>query len=306
MSFGYFCREEGPAEYLHVSLDQGQCFYSIRLKPKTATDTELHINNILVEPDGAATIVHVTGSEHIKSLVRYFFLSCIHLLFLRDFSAFWAANHGTGREFLFWYTLTSCCNCAGASITSSDSTFDVRGSEKWPLGFIRVVPFSDYVTLCLLQGVSNDVIFTIDLKEVLGGADIQGTTLPPRGKCDGNDFENWTASAENGSAECILGKEYTYRRVTQTNRAAACFLPKDYEMSTVTSTVRLFFRCSYPAHYILGGFLVRFVNFVYFFWSSGRRQWFFDLIRRNLWISGLFKMHWGVSVAHIQLKKNRR
>jgi hypothetical protein len=64
------CREEGPADYLHVSLDQGQCFYSIRLKPVESPDTELFINNILVEPDGAATIVHVTGSEHVKSLVR--------------------------------------------------------------------------------------------------------------------------------------------------------------------------------------------------------------------------------------------
>lgn len=88
-----------------------------------------------------------------------------------------------------------------------------------------------------MQGVSNDVIFTMDLREVLGGADIKGNTLPPRGKCDGNDFEDWTASTENGSAECILGKEYTYRRVTQTNRAAACFLPKNYELSTASSKV---------------------------------------------------------------------
>ena len=35
-----------------------------------SNDTELYINNILVEPDGAATIIHVTGSEHILSTVR--------------------------------------------------------------------------------------------------------------------------------------------------------------------------------------------------------------------------------------------
>jgi hypothetical protein len=64
------CREEGAAEYLHVSLDQGQCFYSIRLKPEDNTGIELYINNILVEPDGAATIVHVTGSEHDVLSVR--------------------------------------------------------------------------------------------------------------------------------------------------------------------------------------------------------------------------------------------
>lgn len=63
------CREEGAAEYLHVSLDQGQCFYSIHLKDAGSEDVELYINNILVEPDGAATIIHVTGSERSVSTV---------------------------------------------------------------------------------------------------------------------------------------------------------------------------------------------------------------------------------------------
>ena len=53
-----------------MSLDQGQCFYSIRIKPEDSRSTELYINNLLVEPDGAATIIHVTGSEHDLDTVR--------------------------------------------------------------------------------------------------------------------------------------------------------------------------------------------------------------------------------------------
>ena len=66
------CSEEGPAEFLYVSMDQGVCFYKIRLLPDNGSgDIELFVNNILVEPDGAATIAHVTGSQHTKSLVRW-------------------------------------------------------------------------------------------------------------------------------------------------------------------------------------------------------------------------------------------
>lgn len=55
---------------MYVSLDQGQCFYKIGLVAGDSTDEELHVNNILVEPDGAATIAHVAASLHTKSLVR--------------------------------------------------------------------------------------------------------------------------------------------------------------------------------------------------------------------------------------------
>lgn len=64
------CREEGPAEFLHVSLDQGQCFYRIRILPEGSKDTLLFVNNIMVEPDGAATIAHVAATQYIQSLVR--------------------------------------------------------------------------------------------------------------------------------------------------------------------------------------------------------------------------------------------
>lgn len=53
-----------------MSLDQGQCFYSIRIKDGAATNSELYVNNLLVEPDGAATIIHVTGAEHDLLTVR--------------------------------------------------------------------------------------------------------------------------------------------------------------------------------------------------------------------------------------------
>lgn len=53
-----------------MSLDQGQCFYKIRLVAEGSTDEELRVNNILVEPDGAATIAHVAASLYTKSLVR--------------------------------------------------------------------------------------------------------------------------------------------------------------------------------------------------------------------------------------------
>lgn len=59
-------REEGPANELLVSLDQGDCWYSIDIVAETMRDT-LFIDNIRVEPDGAAAIVHVTGNQHIKS-----------------------------------------------------------------------------------------------------------------------------------------------------------------------------------------------------------------------------------------------
>jgi Sortilin, neurotensin receptor 3, C-terminal len=90
-----------------------------------------------------------------------------------------------------------------------------------------------------VQEISNDVIFTMDLKDVLGGADINGTSLPPRSKCESADFEDWIVSKEDGSAECVLGMQYKYRRVARTNRNAACFLPKDYELATSASEVRL-------------------------------------------------------------------
>lgn len=90
-----------------------------------------------------------------------------------------------------------------------------------------------------MQGKSKDVIFTMDLKKVLAGADVDGKTLAPRSRCeDDADFENWTASDESGAPECILGKHYTWHRVTSTQRATPCFLPKDYELPIPKSEVR--------------------------------------------------------------------
>lgn len=82
----------------------------------------------------------------------------------------------------------------------------------------------------------------MDLKDVLAGNDINGTSQPPRAQCEKGDFEDWTASSEAGGAECILGKKYLYHRVSPTNRAAACFLPKDYELPTTTSEVCFHFQ----------------------------------------------------------------
>eukprot|EP00892_Ulva_mutabilis_P002708 jgi/Ulvmu1/12438/UM009_0090.1 len=141
-------REEGPAEYLHVSLDQGQCFYSIRIQEEDAGSIELYVNNLLVEPDGAATIIHVTGSEH---------------------------NLDTGAR--------------------------------------------------------NDVIYTIDIAEVLEGPDVNGTVLAPRHRCDDGDFEDWTVSKENSGPMCVFGKHHTFHRVGPARRETSCLLPKDYALA---------------------------------------------------------------------------
>lgn len=96
-----------------------------------------------------------------------------------------------------------------------------------------------------MQGTGNDVIFTMDIKDVLAGNDIENNSQSPRMLCENNDFEDWVASSENGSAECILGMRYTYHRVKRTDRAAACFLPKDYKLSSTSSEVRTLVRLSF-------------------------------------------------------------
>ena len=96
-----------------------------------------------------------------------------------------------------------------------------------------------------MQGDKNDVIFTMDIKDVLAGNDINGNSNPPRAQCEEQtDFEDWVPSDESGVPECILGRQYTYRRVARTNRAASCFLRKDYELPPVKSDVR----CSSCGH----------------------------------------------------------
>lgn len=293
------CREEGPAEYLHVSMDQGQCFYSIRLKPVDSEDTELYINNILVEPDGAATIVHVTASEHVTSLVRAPLCSEHHSATSLGYIAFCALY----RIVPAYSTCNACestMHCAGLLCSSippllrslppvcAAATCTAYGCRESPSGCalyfidssvlqfrpllvtrLGVMAARTYLTTTgshwqaaeetgrvhaaakrtvrALQGVSNDVIFTMDLRDVLGGTDIKGTALAPRSKCEDADFEDWTASDERGSPECILGQKYTYRRVARTNFNSACFLPKDYKLRTTSAEVRacmLSFSCS--------------------------------------------------------------
>ena len=76
------------------------------------------------------------------------------------------------------------------------------------------------------------MIFTIDLKDVLGGKDVNGTVLPPRASCEDSDFEQWTVTKERSTAPmCVLGKHHTFHRIQATRRESACLLPKTYSLA---------------------------------------------------------------------------
>jgi hypothetical protein len=91
-----------------------------------------------------------------------------------------------------------------------------------------------------VQGTSTDVIFTMDLREVLSGKDITGSTLAPRSKCENDDFEDWPVAKEDGSEQCVLGRQYTFHRMARTNRNVPCFLQKDYVLQETETKVRLY------------------------------------------------------------------
>ena len=93
----------------------------------------------------------------------------------------------------------------------------------------------------------------MDIKDVLAGKDINGEANAPRNCGDDSedhhstDFEDWVPSDELGAPECILGQQYTYRRIARTQRASACFLPKDYVLPTAKAAVRCS-RCEACVH----------------------------------------------------------
>lgn len=90
-----------------------------------------------------------------------------------------------------------------------------------------------------LQGKRNDVIYTIDIKDVLNGPDVNGTTMPPRSTCDPSDFEEWEVAKENdGGPLCVLGERHTFHRVAATRRETACLLPKSYTLADTKTKVR--------------------------------------------------------------------
>ena len=93
------------------------------------------------------------------------------------------------------------------------------------------------VTVWWPQGARNDVIFTIDVADVLSGPDVNGTTMAPRSRCDEGDFEDWTVSKENAKDMCVLGQKHTFHRVGPSRREASCLLPKDYKLADTSTTV---------------------------------------------------------------------
>jgi sortilin len=141
-------REEGTTDSVLASLDQGQCWYKIRLVKEGDTDVELRVNNILVEPDGAATIAHIAAARFVKSLNK-----------------------------------------------------------------------------------QEDVVITIDIKEVLSKQDVNGTTLKPRAKCGPGDFEKWTVTDDIGHPLCIMGEKHTFQRMALTTGDDGCFLEKNYTLA---------------------------------------------------------------------------
>ena len=94
-----------------------------------------------------------------------------------------------------------------------------------------------------MQNKKEDVIITIDVREVLSGADKGGITLPPRGECGPADFEDWTVTDELGKDMCILGETHTFKRMKRTPGDTGCFLKKDYVFAPYASNVRARLSC---------------------------------------------------------------
>lgn len=91
-----------------------------------------------------------------------------------------------------------------------------------------------------MQNKRQDVIITIDIRQVLNMPDVNGTKLPPRETCDpAKDFEVWRVADELKQPLCILGQIHEFKRMKQAPQDAGCFLPKDYVFENVTNVVRL-------------------------------------------------------------------
>ena len=90
-----------------------------------------------------------------------------------------------------------------------------------------------------LQSKRQDVIITIDVRDVLNGPDIDGTTLAPHAECTDDFFEDWTSGDENGEPLCILGKTHSFHRMKQLQgHDVGCFLPKDYNFTASETKAR--------------------------------------------------------------------
>ena len=89
-----------------------------------------------------------------------------------------------------------------------------------------------------MQNKRQDVVITIDVKEVLNGQDINGTKLPPRAECSASDFEDWVSSDEEGNSLCIMGQTHAFHRMKLLKNDDGCFLPKDYKFADSETAVR--------------------------------------------------------------------
>lgn len=92
-------------------------------------------------------------------------------------------------------------------------------------------------------------MLTIDLREVLSHADVDGRVLAPRPGCNSqSDLENWVVGDASG-AECILGQLHTFRRRAALGTSDPCLLDKAFNMTVPEGNEVRTFACAHlPAH----------------------------------------------------------
>lgn len=83
-----------------------------------------------------------------------------------------------------------------------------------------------------LQDSTQSVMLTIDLREVLSRADVDGRVLAPRQGCNSHsDLEEWVVGTLDEGPECILGQRHTFRRRAAFATADPCLLDKAFNMT---------------------------------------------------------------------------